>query len=188
MPDDHDLSYRLDNQDRIIEVGGDWDRIARENDGGEVVAERVLGTTLYTHVSDGPGRMFVWTMLDSVRKLFRPSTKLYRCDSPDCKRQMEMTILPQSGGGLLVQHRTIKIEPLAPRVRYVGQAWQRSSGLRGGLVLRCSMCVKLKIDGVWYEPEVAIRAGLIEPGGIAKVAYGVCEHCSEVARRPPMNR
>lgn len=33
MADENDLSYRLDKLDRIVEVGGERDRVALENDG-----------------------------------------------------------------------------------------------------------------------------------------------------------
>jgi hypothetical protein len=185
MADENDLSYRLDSQDRIVEVGGDWDRVARENDGTDVLADRIIGTKLYAHVTDGPSRMFVWTMLDSVRKLFRPSTKLYRCDSPDLKRHMEMTILPETGGGLLVQHRLIKTEKQPARVRFSG----RPAGRVGrALVLRCTMCVKLKVGGIWHEPDAETLKSLEQSDGVAQVAYGICEDCSDAARRPPMER
>jgi hypothetical protein len=182
-PNDSDVSYRLDDQDRIVEVNSNWDRIARENDGEAVVADRILGTKLYAHVTDEPSRMYVWTMLDSVRKLFRPSVKLYRCDSPDLKRHMEMTILPESGGGLLVKHRLIRIEKMPLRVRFISQA-----GGHPPLVLRCTMCVKLKIEGVWLAPDATVLAGVSQSDGASRVAYSICEDCRDAARRPPMER
>jgi hypothetical protein len=186
MSDPNDLSYRLDKQDRIVEVGGDWDRVARENDGTEVVADRIIGTKLYAHVADEPSRMFVWTMLDSVRKLFRPSVKLYRCDCPDFKRQMEMTILPETGGGLLVEHRLIGIEKQPLRLRFAGQV--RSSLPARALILRCTMCVKLKVSGVWHEPDETMLAALEQKDCAVQVAYGICDDCKDAARRPPMER
>jgi hypothetical protein len=178
-----DVSYRLDDQDRIVEVDSNWDRIALENDGEAVVADRILGTKLYAHVTDEPSRMFVWTMLDSVRKLHRPSVKFYRCDSPDLKRHMQMTILPETGGGLLVQHRLIRTEKVPLRVRFAGP-----SGARSKLILRCTMCVKLKIEGVWIAPDAAVLAGVSQADGTVRVAYSICEDCRDAARRPPMAR
>jgi hypothetical protein len=180
---DDDVSYRLDDQDRIVEVNSNWDRIARENDGEAVVADRILGTKLYAHVTDEPSRMYVWTMLDSVRKLHRPSVKLYRCDSPDLKRHMQMTILPESGGGLLVQHRLIRTEKAPLRIRYICQP-----GARPSLVLRCTMCVKLKIEGAWITSDATILAGIGQRDGSVRVAYSICEDCRDAARRPPMDR
>jgi hypothetical protein len=189
MADQNDVSYRLDNQDRIVEVGGDWDRVAKENDGTEVLANRIIGTKLYAHVSDEPSRMFVWTMLDSVRKLFRPSVKLYRCDCPDFKRQMEMTIIPEAAGGLLVQHRLISQEQQPQRIRFKGLAGGHSGQTnRRTLVLRCTMCVKLRVGGIWNEPDAKLLAGLSQENGVAQVAYGICEDCQDAARRPPMER
>jgi hypothetical protein len=186
MADQNDLSYRLDNQDRIVEVGGDWDRVARENDGSEVLADRIIGTKLYAHVADQPSRMFVWTMLDSVRKLFRPSVKTYRCDCPDFKRHMEMTISPESAGGLLVQHRLIGLENQPVRMRFSALTAGQAKGRQ--LVLRCTMCVKLKVGGIWLEPDATLMAGLGQDDGVKQVAYSICDDCKDAARRPPMAR
>ncbi len=110
MSDDTPLYYRLDRNDRIVEVGGTWDHFAQENGGEDVVSDRILGTQLFKHVSGKTSRDFIWTAVDSVRKLAAPRRFAYRCDSPEFKRFMEMLITPDAAGGLLVEHTTLRVE------------------------------------------------------------------------------
>lgn len=181
MPDDDSIFYRLDARDRIVEAGSDaWDEFARQNGGGKALRVQIEGTSLYAHVAGEASRMFVWTMLDGVRKLGRSATKLYRCDSPQLKRQMEMTITPSGKGGLLVTHRTVRTEAMLRPVSFAAKAHHTT-----GLLLRCSMCNRLRINGAWYEPDAAnFSAAQPPPSGAVAVAYSICEACSETAHQP----
>lgn len=179
MADWSSVTYRVDANDTITDVGSEWDRHARLNDADRLVADRIIGTRLYTHVSGDTCRTFVWTMLDGVRKVGKPVVQPYRCDGPDCKRQMEMRISPEPGDGLLLEHRLVEVTPLARPVRFV------ASG-PGSLapIVRCSMCNRLKVRQQWQEHD---RLPMQAMGGSAgiPVIYGVCATCREAARLPP---
>jgi hypothetical protein len=172
-----DVTYRVDANDTITEVGAEWDRTARLNEANRLVAERIVGTRLYTHVSGDVCRSYVWTMFDAVRKLGKPVVRPYRCDSPDCQRHMEMRISPEPGDGLLLEHRLLRATHLAVPVRFVAGA---GSGMP---VLRCSMCNRIKIARQWCEPAELEPAATSEPATI-RVVYGVCEICRDAARLP----
>lgn len=181
MADDDSIFYRLDARDRIVEAGSDaWDEFARQNGDGKALRVRIEGTSLYAHVAGEASRMFVWTMLDGVRKLGRSATKLYRCDSPQLKRHMEMTITPSGNGGLLVTHRTVRTEPMLRPVSFAAKAGRTSR-----LLLRCSMCNRLRIDGAWREPDAAdLSPQKLPQSGAVAVAYGICEPCSDIVHQP----
>lgn len=160
--------YRLDASDTIIEVGGAWDAFARGNAGGHLVAGRVEGQSLMAHVTGPETRFFVHTMLDGVRRLQRPKTTTYRCDTSYVKRYMEMTIAPEVGGQLRVAHRLVRTEALrAPVFVMQVPATHRAA------VTRCSSCNRLSHDGrIWCEPDDDIAAG--EQVGVVHV---VCRDC-----------
>ncbi len=181
MPDDDSIYYRLDAEDRIVEAGSDaWDEFAKQNGGRSALRVQIEGTKIYAHVAGEASRMFVWTMLDGVRKLGRGTTKLYRCDSPNLKRQMEMTIAPAGNGGLLVTHRTVRTEPLLRPLSFAASPRQSTR-----LLVRCSMCNRLRVDGAWREPEAVQSLAAQPPGrGAIAVAYGICEPCSGTAHQP----
>lgn len=188
---DDDLFFRLDQNNRIMEVGGSWDRVAKENGAPELVSARIRGQSLFAHVLGQPTRDFVWTALDAARKLRRPITQIYRCDSPGLKRFMEMTIALEPAGGLHLRHRQISAEPLATRVQFQAV---RAGVRQAPLTIRCSCCNRLKVGGIWMEVDQAIEAQeaigtandarLSSAHGIVRVAYGVCRACRSTANRP----
>ena len=184
MADRSAIYYKVDADDRIVEVGGGWDRFACQNDGSGAVADRVLGTRVYAHVKGEVCKTFVRTKLDAVRQLGKPIVRPYRCDSADCKRYMEMQISPQRLGGLLLEHRLVRREPLERQIRFVFSPAARRSSL-----LRCSMCSRVRLAGQWREPElVAKHLPAPAPAGAASVhavIYSVCADCKAAARLPP---
>lgn len=100
MGDDGSIYFRLDGRDRILEAGGpEWDRFARDNGGEAAFRQRVEGSDIFAHVCGETTIMFLRVLLDGVRVLGRPVTRAYRCDSPDLKRFMTMTITPVGTGG-----------------------------------------------------------------------------------------
>jgi hypothetical protein len=171
------LYYRLDADDRICEVGGPWDEFARANEGERLLSERVIGTDFYSYISGDISRMYVRTIFGGVRALNREATRTYRCDSPNIKRFMEMTVRPESGGNLHVAHRLLRTEPLPATFRFVGHAGKGSD-----FIVRCSMCNRLKLRGHWCEPEVFREHGPEFPEGAAPVIYGVCSACFDGLR------
>lgn len=182
-PLDAPLFYRLDALDRIIETGGDlWDTVAAHNDGDGALRARVEGTTIFKHICDDATRLFLWTLLDGVRKIRRPVARPYRCDSPTHKRFMEMSIEPDDRSGLVVRHRVVRTESLRVPVKF-----RTSARTAKRLIVRCSMCNRLRLDGAWLESEDAARQ-LPVTTRAHDVAYGVCDDCKVVARLPAESR
>lgn len=169
------IVYRLDQADRITEVGGAWDRMALENGGDALCGHSVLGRNLYDFISGDVSKMFVRTLIDGVRVLHRPRTVAYRCDSPGLRRYMEMSINCDDGGGVVLEHRQLRTEATGRRFDFlVGLQPVRQ------MVVRCSHCNSVKFGGVWGEPEALLPA---EPSQVP-VIYGVCPSClAKVQRR-----
>lgn len=176
-----DVIYRLDAKDVIVEVGGAWDDFARHNGGPGLEADRVVGRSLYEHVTGEVTRMFVWTMFDAVRKLGVERTQPYRCDTPDLKRFMEMQIVPGPGGTVLVRHRLVATEPIIPHVKV--RAVMRGTPLRQ-MVLRCSSCNQFRHEGHWLERE-HLPIDIEGAGSDLQIAYSICPSCRDAARIAP---
>lgn len=169
------LFFRLDKGDRITEIGGSWDRMAQENGGDHLCGQSVLGYPLYDYISGDISKMFVRTVIDGVRVLRRARTVPYRCDSPGLRRYMEMSISFEPGGGLLLEHRQLRTES-------TGRRFDFQAGVQPlrQMVVRCSHCNGLKVDGAWGEPESLLPA---DHSGKVPVIYGVCPKCMALVRR-----
>lgn len=169
--------YRLDANDRIVAVGGDWNEFALANDAEGLLAERVIGSAIFDHVSGDVSVMFLRTLLNGARTLQRPTKRPYRCDSPGLKRFMEMVVEPDVHAEVTVHHRLLRTESLKAMFRFA---------VRQGaapLATRCSMCNRLKVGGQWQEPEVAWAEGLLAAERTTPVIYGVCPDCLADLRR-----
>lgn len=177
------LSYTLDSDDRIVSVGGDWDGFARENDGSEILARTVIGRRLDEFITGDATRMFVRTMLMSARTLKRSIRRPYRCDSPQFRRLMEMTIVPLAQEMLDVRHHQIRAEPLPYTITIAAV----TSTAASGFVKRCSICNRIRAE-MWSEVDAAVIDGRLTVAAAAalKVIYGVCPDCllSAGHRRP----
>ncbi len=180
MGNSNALFYRVDKEDVIVDIGGDWDEFARKNDGGQVLKTHVLGTKLYQHIKGETCRTYVWTMLDAVRKLEREIVRSYRCDSPTCKRFMTMRVTPEPRNGLLLEHQLVSTQAFERPLRFAFA----SEGARGKLT-RCSMCNRLNIGGAWGEPELALQNAAKPVTEATLVIYSVCTDCKTTASIPP---
>jgi hypothetical protein len=168
------LSYTIDAADTIVAVSGLWDDFARDNDGESIVAEKIMGQKLDQFIHGDETLMFVRTMIMSARVLQRPVYRPYRCDSPKLKRFMEMTVQPRSEGSVEVMHRELRCEPIACKIPVAAE----SSGAHVPFVKRCSLCNRIRAEGVWSEIDEAAEAKRL-PAEVAplKVIYGVCPDC-----------
>lgn len=173
------LYYRLDAADRIVEIGGCWNDFALANAGESVLAECVLGSDIYDHVSGDASRMFLHTLLTATRSLARDTTRPYRCDSPGVKRFMEMSLLPLADHGVMVAHRMIKVEPLPGRYDFIASKNQPYPPSR---IVRCSICNRIKHAGEWLETDRAGALGLLSSSEPTPVIYGVCDACHASVR------
>lgn len=138
----------LDANDRIVEVGGQWDAFALENEAPHLAGRAVIGTSLMDHIIGTETRMFLQALLQRARLLQRPKVVPYRCDSATLKRFMCMEIRPSIDGTLRIEHRQLYTEPYAVPLR-LASADNRS------LLPRCSMCNRLRIGTQWMDPGIA---------------------------------
>ena len=174
-----DLSYTLDASNAIIAVSGDWDRVALDNGGEQIISRRIIGRRLDDFITGDVTLMFVRTMLMSARTLKYVIRRPYRCDSPQLKRSMEMTIVPRAQGVLEVCHRQLGSEPYRYPLAFKGTA----SGAAANFIKRCSICNRVRVGQSWSEVDDAVRAGRLprDAGATLMVVYGVCPEC--MARR-----
>lgn len=173
------LFYVLDRSNVITDVGGAWDDFATQNEGGSVLRHLVLGTRLLNHVTGDTSRSYVEAVLDATRVLGRQRALPYRCDAPRFKRYMEMQIEPLAADGLRVSHRVLRVEPLARSVRFAAL----SNTMQERLLVRCTMCNRIRDFNTWHEPDEALDRQLVQGSEPNPVVYGVCPGCREKLSR-----
>ncbi len=174
------IVYRIDASDRITYVSEGWDVFAGENSSGGVTAADVLGRPLWDFISDDTTKEIYRQVLARIRTGRRMSYS-FRCDSPACRRLLEMQIrLHGDAGGVEFQTSTLTevARELAPVSQ--GDGSVGAEELEPGLVRVCGWCNRFYADGAWREMEEAFpRLRLLEHPERQMLTHGMCEQCFE---------
>jgi hypothetical protein len=167
------VRYRINDRDEITFVDGAWDRFAETNDGAEIVGNKVLGRILWDFISDGVTRQLYQQIVARVRQGHQAQFKL-RCDSPSCKRHLEMTI--HAAGTDIIEFATqsLQVEDRPP-MALLARGTPRSTEL----LRACAWCNRIDVGSdEWTEVEVAVeRLKLFEVGRMPQLTHGICEAC-----------
>lgn len=178
------IIYWLDQSRKIIDVSGPWDEFAVENNGRDALAGRVRGRLLWEFIKGDATRMWMDTLINLAVVTGRQVERLYRCDSPDLKRNMKMTIIPGYDTLIKIEHQLLSTER-----KHVSSRFHYSGDDLPGIRKRCSICGRINSPEGWSEPDrEALDKGL--EGDISfRVIYTVCDDCSSdlVSRRGRVN-
>lgn len=163
----HCVYYRLDADDRIEEVSGDWSLLT-DDPIGQPIWRYVRGTdvqALYAHI------------FDHVRRVGRFGFP-YRCDSTTHCHRIEMSLEKLNAGGLAIQSRRVeslkRARPL--RVQAVDSGY--------AIALRCSVCNFFGRRGDWEDiVELAKNHAWFDRDEVVRVHYSICPACTANIRR-----
>jgi len=170
------VTYTVDASNRIVAVGGDWDRFARENSAPELSGERILGRPITDFLSPGPVVALVNELLERVRARGTAATIPFRCDSPELLRRLELTLTPLADGGVEFRSATVIERPHPHALRILDPSVPRSDD---HLTL-CAWCRSVSLPE-WVELDEAIRRlQLLETLPLPMISHGICPACEEL--------
>lgn len=167
------LHYRIDAEDRVIRVNEAWREFAEANEGDDVVAEKVIGRSLWDFVSGEGIAELYWQMIQRARA-GHPVEFTYRCDAPEWRRLFRMTVRAHEHGE--VEFRSVlEWEEPRPKVRLLDchqvrdERWTRV----------CSWCQQVAMaDDTWVPVEEAVaRLDLLAAESMPKLTHGICPTC-----------
>ena len=169
-------SYEVDAALRLVRVDDAWADFAVANAAPELA--QPVGApdrTLLSYIADSTTRQVYQAMFDRARAEGRPLTVPLRCDAPDLRRFLELTIAPREGGGFRLDSTLVRSEP-RPYVALLDTSLPRTDD-----VLRmCGWCKAVEANGSWVTTERGVELlGLFERDALPMVTHGVCEECSE---------
>lgn len=170
------IVYRVDAEDRIVSVSSAWDPFAIANNGRSVTASSIIGRNLFEFIADRTTRHLYRQMLARIRSGGYLAYR-YRCDSPECRRLMEMQVVATDAAGG-VEFRSITLEEHPRTPIEVPQADGASDDDPGEPQRACGWCNRLDVEGTWMEIEDALpRLRLLERASPPAVTHGICEDC-----------
>lgn len=170
-----EIVYRIDARGHLTYVNETWDSFAAANDAPELQASAVLGRPLADFISDVETRHIVNTLVRRAGETRRGLQVSLRCDGPDERRRLQMTVMPLPDGG--TEFRT---RPHWLGVRETMPLLDRRTPRTGQILTMCSWCNRVKVGSGWDEVEVAVdRLALLEAPALPALTHGICQDCSD---------
>jgi hypothetical protein len=165
-----EVQYVVDASDVLVEVNDAWSAFAIGNGAPHLEARHVLGRSLWTFIADDRTCELYRSVMRRVREGGR-SEFHFRCDSPEWRRYMLMSITRAGRRRLLFDSVTLRVEPCnrppppAPRLAVEP-------------VRICSWCMSVYIDDGWVDPDTALSTlGLFATSCAPGMAHGICPLC-----------
>ena len=185
VPDSAPSVYRVDQHDVITRVNTAWRTFAAAN-GAPTLASSAVGTSLWAHVSGTETRRLYGALYATVRATGRAVTLPYRCDAPDERRWMELTVRPLGGGQLQV------VSALVRRVQRAPVLLLDATVPRGDWpMLVCGWCNRVRtvshaaldsaVPAPWVNVE-SVRAGLTGATVLPRLMHDACPDCADEVR------
>ncbi len=167
--------HRIDKNDIIIGVSDNWYSFALENLGAQSCSpENIIGSSLWDHIRDPETRHLYEMILQKVREHHQQATFSFRCDSPEQRRFLKLTVIPLEDGSVDFESQTIKTELRKP-VELLRSDVERSEET----IRICSMCKKIAMSKTdWEELEFAVqKLKLFEKTRLPQFTHGICQSC-----------
>ncbi|HCE46896.1 MAG TPA: hypothetical protein DET40_25390 [Lentisphaeria bacterium] len=168
----NDIIYLVNERDDICFVNGKYEEFAAANAGNAAASKSVLHQSLWNFVTDITTQELYRSALRKVREGNRLRFK-FRCDSPDCRRMLEMNMQ-------VVRNREVefRIRTISEKKRPVQALWDPLAIRSKDLLRVCSWCKKIQVGDDWMEVEKAVtRLSLFERSVLPSVSHGICDQC-----------
>ncbi len=183
------IAYLVDRDGYLVDYGEkNWNDFANSNDTKELTnRQNVIGKKIYDFVSGEETKESYRKINETLFSGLKSCIYFhYRCDAPDFRRDMKMSITPIKVDGyikyLLYQSLVIS-ETMRPPINILKKQSVKSEESEN-LVNICSYCKSIKIvrylNGIenisWVAPEDYYRLGGRED---VLLSHGICPSCYE---------
>ena len=175
MEDNREFIYRIDAQNRILFANENWYAFARENGVAALKSEIVIGQSLWGFVCNAETKHLFEVLLKKVRHSGVPLLLPYRCDSPECRRFMELRMRLLSDDEVEFRSLILRQE-FWPPVRLMKAHVDRTDAL----LVMCGWCKKVAVPPGprWVEVEEAVKElNLFHAQRLPGISHGICEPC-----------
>ncbi len=173
------LIYTLDRNDHFVELDKEWDIFAHENEGQAVRRDNVLGKPIWSFITNDETVYFYELLFNSVREDGQNRNITFRCDSPGCRRFMQMKLSALPDGGIQLSTSVNRSEARDPQPLISG-----GEDSAVGIITMCGWCKNVAVSKNEWLPleEAADRLQLFEQTKLPKVSHGICPDCLETIR------
>lgn len=168
------IEYKIDTENNIIFVNEEWDRFALNNFGEEIISNKILGKNLLDFIMNITIKQIYLDIINQARKGNVISIN-YRCDAPNCKRLLKMTVKSEDEN---IVKFISEVQEIVPQnyLNILDPKAIRSNEF----IPMCSWCKKIRMGSEWEELEQAInKYGLLTQTKIPSLTHTICQDCYE---------
>ena len=166
------LIWQVGADDRITSVNEAFVEYATANKAPHL-DERIIGQSTWEHITGAEAEHIYRQLFDRVRECGARVSFDYRCDTPDRRRILNLTIQSKPEGVLDFTSTVVQEFP-RPSMAIIDADVDRSAEM----VVMCSSCKKVENRDRWLELEQAVnQMGLFRSEPIPRVSHGLCPDC-----------
>lgn len=168
------VSYVVDQDDRLVNVGNGWTTFASENEGADDLhPDSVIGQSLWEYIRSDALQQLYRSVMHRVRNTQQRIEYPYRCDSPRFIRRMHMEVTPLDSNHIGFRSETVAVTP-----RNLPQVVQSFAPATSALK-RCSICNLFELrTGEWTEgADAVIEDAVFDLEGRIQIVWSLCEAC-----------
>jgi hypothetical protein len=171
--------WAIDDADKIVRVNDAWLAFAGENTAPQLTASLVLNQPLWHFIQGQETRYLYQQIFSRVRAGVSPVKFPFRCDSPDCRRFMELKLSLLSGNAIEFNSHLLREEWREP-LDLLNNSRDRS----GEFLKVCSWCKRIDIPGQgWGEVEAAIAPlDLFGHHTTPRMTHTICDTCHDAVK------
>jgi len=171
-----DIVYHLNAQDEILSVNEEWLLFAGANEGELLFPPEVVGRRLWDFIDDLETRHIYQLLHERVRTRGEPVRLSLRCDAPERRRLLELSISPASDQGL-----TYCVTPVSQEDRDPVALLDPHRPHSASFVTMCGWCKRVAVPPRgWLEVEEAMAAlSFFSEPPLPQLTHGICDVCSQ---------
>ncbi|HEY1173478.1 MAG TPA: hypothetical protein VGH19_19075 [Verrucomicrobiae bacterium] len=173
--DEREFVHYVDAQNRIVLINQDWVDFAVENDVAHLTEVFIKKEPIWKYISGMETRFVFEVMLAKVRRKEGPVEVPFRCDAPNRRRFMKMTVRMRNDELVEFSSRIVREE-----MRETPLLLAESTRMTEEMMHCCGWCKKIQIPSGkhWVEVEEAVHElDLFAEMPMPRITHGACPDC-----------
>ena len=169
-----EVIYCIDQNDHLVEINDHWDVFANENNCHSLGKNSVYGLPIWNFITGDETRHIHRVLLKRAKSKGAIKDLPFRCDSPEYRRFMELSITPKDNGFIEYRCKLIKTE-----VRDTPSIFVNENNSKTTFLKMCSWCNKFEVaKDNWVEIEEAVNClELLSGEELPGISHAMCDAC-----------
>lgn len=178
------FEYHINEYNQISYVNEAWLDFGKDNQAVNLSLSDVLGRSIWSYMQNRETEAIYQIIVNNVRKKGIDFALLFRADSPDKRRFMELRINPIENNGVRFNSVLLDEEPRSYVTLLDNNIRRKSS-----FIIICSWCKMVNVSREhWIDIEAAVKfLNLFKSDPYPRLSHHICPSCNNRLRTEIMN-